>query len=70
MKRMWFNTPSLHQDHHHLHGTKVLAQNHEGRPGIYKVYFLSGPVISGEYPATSLSYGWPTGGLTSYQRVG
>lgn len=54
---MWINAPSLMEPEHHLHGTKVLAENL--RPGIYRVYFLAGPVISGEIRARALSYGWP-----------
>ena len=59
-KRMWVNQPSTLQPLHNLHGTNVLAIPE--REGIYRIYFLSGPVISQEASTLCLSNGW-TGNL-------
>ena len=59
-KRMWVNQPSTLQPLHNLHGTNVLAILE--REGIYRIYFLFGPVISQEAFALWLSDGW-TGNL-------
>lgn len=58
MKRMWINQPSTLQDHHHLHGTNVLAVPSQFGDKYKQVYFLSGPVISQEMPVLALSAGW------------
>jgi hypothetical protein len=54
--RMWINQPSTLQPLHKLHGTNVLAC--EVRPGICRVWFLSGDTISMEAPRNCLSVGW------------
>jgi hypothetical protein len=56
---MWINQPSKLQPHHNLHGTRVLAIQ-EGiiGEGIYRIYFLSGPVISQRISGRALSEGW------------
>lgn len=54
--RMWINCPSDLQEFHKLHGTNVLAYR-EGE-GMYRVYFLSGTVVSQQMPYYSLSNGW------------
>ena len=56
MKRMWINQPSTLQQHHDLHGRNVLAQM-DG-PNCYRVYFLSGPVVSMRLLKGCLSEGW------------
>lgn len=57
--RAWINQPSVLQRLHRLHGTMVLATAEPGRPGIRRVYFPSGPVVSMDVPAECLSVGWP-----------
>lgn len=56
VERMWINQPSTQQTYHDLHGTNVLAVYE--RPNFYRVYFLSGPVVSQEVSALALSRGW------------
>lgn len=56
LKRMWINQPSVLQPLHHLHGTNVLAYREDG--DTYRVYFLSGNVISQRVPGFALSDGW------------
>lgn len=58
IQRMWINQPSTLQPHHGRHGVRVLAE--PDTPLTYKVYFLSGQVISQQMPKTALSPGWPT----------
>lgn len=55
MIRMWINQPSTLQAHHGLHGQNVLATR-EG--DVWRVYFLSGDVISMQLPINALSKGW------------
>lgn len=55
IKRMWVNQPSTLQPLHHLHGANVLAVK-EGQD--WRIYFLSGDVISQQAPRLSLSEGW------------
>lgn len=57
LHRMFFNQPSTLQPDHHLHGVNVLVDLSRDRP-VARVYFLEGPVVSGEYSRLSLSHGW------------
>lgn len=56
MKRMWINQPSTLQPLHHLHGTNVLAYMES--KDIYRIYFLTGDIISMRVQAIPLSLGW------------
>lgn len=56
IKRMWINQPSKAQPLHHLHGTNVLAVLEY--TGTYRIYFLSGNIISQQASSLSLSKGW------------
>ena len=63
LKRMWINQPSALQPLHDYHGTNVLAgierENHSNSLGtVYRIYFLSGDVVSMNAHETSLSDGW------------
>ena len=58
IKRMWINQPSTLQPLHHLHGTNVLA--HHEYDNTWKVYFLSGDVVSMQVQSICLSEGWTT----------
>lgn len=55
IQRMWINQPSTSQPLHKLHGTNVLAIR-EGDG--WRIYFLSGAVISQQAPFDTLSDGW------------
>lgn len=55
IKRMWVDQPSTSQPLHHLDGTNVLAVP-EGDG--WRIYFLSGEVVSQVAPKLSLSRGW------------
>ena len=55
-KRMWVDQPSTLQPLHELHGTNVLAIL--DRPGTYRIFFLSGPIIEQEASPEWLSNGW------------
>lgn len=55
-KRMWINQPSTLQPFHHLHGTNVLVMPESD--SLYRVYFLSGDVISQQMTKLALSEGW------------
>ena len=55
-KRMWINQPSTLQPLHKLNGTNVLAVRQDN--GNYRIYFLSGPVVSQDCPRLCLSDGW------------
>lgn len=57
MQRMWINQPSIYQQHHRLHGTPVLAVH--DYDNCWRVYFLSGDVISMQMDKSALSNGWP-----------
>lgn len=57
LKRMWVNQPSTLQQHHDLHGTRVLA--HQEYEDTWTVYFVSGPVVSQQMFRSCLSDGWP-----------
>lgn len=60
MERYWINQPSTLQEHHKLHGTRVLgAPDDFFGPEFYRVYFLEGPVISMLIHERTLSKGWP-----------
>ncbi|MBC8737177.1 hypothetical protein F6X40_10190 [Paraburkholderia sp. UCT31] len=56
IKRMWINQPSTLQPFHALHGTNVLATREYG--DTWRIYFLSGSVISQQISALALSEGW------------
>lgn len=56
LARMWINQPSTLQPLHSLHGTNVLA--HPDTDACYRVYFLSGDVVSQQVPREALSLGW------------
>lgn len=56
IKRMWVNQPSGLQPFHARHGENVLSVKEYGRT--YRVYFLSGAVISQQMPGNCLSEGW------------
>lgn len=56
MERMWINQPSSAQPAHALHGMNVLAVHERG--DWYRVYFLSGPIISQRVHKHALSKGW------------
>jgi hypothetical protein len=53
--RMWINQPSTDQPLHSLHGTNVLAVIEDND---WRIYFLSGVVVSQVAHASSLSIGW------------
>lgn len=53
MKRMWINQPSTLQPLHRLNGANVLAVVEND--ATYKIYFLSGPVISQQCSKLCLS---------------
>jgi putative component of toxin-antitoxin plasmid stabilization module len=55
IERMWINQPSTSHPLHHLHGVNVLAIE-EG--DAYRIYFLSGAVVSQVATKSSLSKGW------------
>ena len=55
VQRMWINQPSTLQPLHNLHGTNVLAVREDIG---WRVYFLSGVVISQQVPRGTLSEGW------------
>jgi hypothetical protein len=55
LKRMWINQPSTLQPLHKYHGRNVLAYK-EGT--VYRIYFLSGRVVSMQAPSGCLSLGW------------
>jgi hypothetical protein len=54
--RKWINQPSKLQMHHDLHGTNVLA--YREYEGTWRVYFLSGDIISMQVFGSVLSDGW------------
>jgi hypothetical protein len=56
VKRMWINQPSTAQLHHDLHGVNVFAI--ADTDATYRVYFLSGNVISQQIAKLALSKGW------------
>lgn len=56
VKRMWINQPSILQPLHHLHGINVLAC--DDTDGSYRIWFLSGSIISQQAPRLALSEGW------------
>lgn len=56
MKRMWINQPSTLQPHHDLHGVNVLAQREYG--DTFRVWFLTGDVVSQQMFGSTLSDGW------------
>lgn len=58
VQRMWINQPSTLQPHHSLHGQRVLAMP-EPKSVMWRVYFLSGDVVSQQIPESALSPGWP-----------
>ena len=54
--RVWVNQPSTLQTYHHLSGQNFLAI-HE-YDDTFRIYFLSGPVISQQISRLALSEGW------------
>jgi hypothetical protein len=56
IRRMWINQPSTLQRYHALHGTNVLALRET--KSTYRVYFLSGSIISQQIGSDALSSGW------------
>lgn len=56
LQRMWINQPSILQPHYTLHAINVLAHCECGN--IWRVYFLSGDVISQRINKSALSMGW------------
>jgi len=58
LKRMWINQPSTSQPLHHLHGTNVLAYLEPKCKNTYRIYFLSGSIVSQQCQRNSLSEGW------------
>jgi hypothetical protein len=56
MERMWINQPSTLQPLHHLNATNVLATHEYDQT--WRVYFLSGDVISMQVRRNCLSAGW------------
>lgn len=56
LERMWVNQPSTLQPRHELHGTNVLAHREYG--DTWRMYFLSGDVISSQVDIQALSPGW------------
>lgn len=56
LQRMWINQPSTHQPLHHLHGVNVLAHREYGET--FRIYFLTGAVVSMQAFRNSLSKGW------------
>lgn len=66
--RMWVNQPSTLQPLHHLHGTNVLAATDYG--DTYRIFFLSGDVISQQAPRNALSAGWLNPSIIAVERFG
>lgn len=58
IKRMWINQPSTIQPFHELHGQNVLAVTEPECDKIFRIYFLSGPVVSQRIHSSALSKGW------------
>lgn len=56
LQRMWVNQPSTLQQHNDLHGTNVLA--YREYDDTWRVYFLSGDVVSQQMLGQALSPGW------------
>lgn len=56
LSRMWINQPSTLQPYHTLHGQRVLAMPERGET--WRVYFLSGEVVSQQISKAALSSGW------------
>jgi hypothetical protein len=54
--RMWINQPSTLQPYHYLDGQRVLAV-HE-YDATYRVYFLTGDIVSQQIDGSALSPGW------------
>jgi hypothetical protein len=57
LQRMWINQPSTLQHGHSLHGRLVLAYREVGET--WRIYFLTGPVVSQQIDGAALSPGWP-----------
>jgi hypothetical protein len=59
LERAWINQPLTHQNHHNLHGKKVLVFfPYDVKNNLAFVYFTDGPVISSVLHANALSKGW------------
>ena len=56
IERVWINQPSTVQALHSKHGTNVLAVHEYGNT--YRIYFLSGEVVSMQAFRDQLSPGW------------
>lgn len=54
--RVWVNQPSLFHPNHELHGQNFLAIHEYGN--IFRIYFLSGQVVSQQILSMYLSEGW------------
>lgn len=59
IRRMWVNQPSTAQPLHALHGVNVLAHR-EPNSEMWRIYFLSGDVVSQQCNPLALSPGWPS----------
>lgn len=57
INRMWIDQPSTLQKFHNLHGTLVLAERENKTT--WRVWFLTGDIISQQFPLGILSDGWP-----------
>ena len=55
IRRMWINQPSTSQPLHHLHGLNVLVVEERD---CFRIYFLSGDVVSQQIRKSFLSDGW------------
>lgn len=56
LARYWINQPSKLQYYHKLHGTNVLG--YLEYEGTFRIYYLSGDIISSQIPSICLSEGW------------
>lgn len=56
LKRMWINQPSTLDIDHDMHGTNVLAHHEYG--DTWRIYFLSGNIVSRQVMRYALSEGW------------
>ena len=54
--RVWINMPSIYDQYHEHHGKNVLAMHEYDH--IWRVFFLSGDLVSMQVEAIALSPGW------------
>lgn len=60
IRRAWINQPSSLQPLHDLHGARVLLVDYDQDSASVVTYFVdNGPTVSGVYPKTCFSFGWP-----------